>query len=82
MAGTDKGSLTAALSQWRIIASRTKPRTPRWFKAKYSVALAQLQLGDPAGAATLLRFLLETPPGLKGTGWEEAFTKLLARCGK
>ncbi|MDX1947778.1 MAG: hypothetical protein SFU86_20440 [Pirellulaceae bacterium] len=80
LAGTDKTSLTAALSQWRIIASRTKPRTPRWFKAKYSVALAQLQLGDPAGAATLLRFLLETPPGLKGTGWEEPFGKLLARC--
>ena len=80
LAGTDKASLTAALSQWRIIASRTKPRTPRWFKAKYSVSLAQLQLGDKAGAATLLRFLLETPPGLKGTGWEEPFGKLLAKC--
>jgi tetratricopeptide (TPR) repeat protein len=80
LAGDDKDSLTVALAQWRIIASRSKPRTDRWWQAKYSVALAQFKLGDKAGAATLLRYVLHTPPGLAGTAWEEKFTALLEEC--
>jgi hypothetical protein len=74
--------LRQALDRWRFIAGRTKPRTARWLEAKYSVALAQFKLGDRAGAATLLRFLLETPPGLKGTEWEGAYADLLRKCSE
>ena len=70
------------MDRWRIIASRTRPRTPRWYKAKYSVALAQFKQGDRAAAATLLKYLLETPPGLKGTEWEARCTGLLRQCEK
>ena len=75
-------SLKLALDRWRMIASRSKPRTPRWYKAKYSVALAQYRLNDRAGAATLLKYLLETPPGLNGTEWEARCTDLLRQCEK
>jgi hypothetical protein len=76
----DAVQLKKALEQWRVVASRTPPRTPQWFEAKYSVALAQFKLGDRAGAATLLRFLIETPPGVKGSEWEPTYTDLLRRC--
>jgi hypothetical protein len=77
---SDKESLTAALSRWRQIAARSEPRGERWCKAKYQVAALQCKLGDSAAAATLCRYLLETPPGLSETGWQERFEKLLAEC--
>jgi predicted Zn-dependent protease len=80
LASSEPAHRKLALDQWRIVASRSPPRTPRWYKAKYSVALAQFQLGDATEAATLLRYLLETPPGLSGSGWEEAYRELLGRC--
>ncbi|HMC09948.1 MAG TPA: hypothetical protein VKH44_01605, partial [Pirellulaceae bacterium] len=82
LASSDPAQLQQALDRWRVVASRTKPRTPRWLEAKYSIALAQFKLGDRAGAATLLRFLLETPPGLKETAWETTYSDLLRKCGQ
>jgi hypothetical protein len=77
LAATDKGSLEQARDQWRRIAARSKPRTSRWCKAKYNVALALFKLGDKPGAAELLRYTLEVPPGLADTGWETQFQNLL-----
>lgn len=82
LATDDAESVKQSLDRWRTIASRSKPRSDRWFKAKHSVALAQFKLGDRAGAAALLRFLLETPPGLKGSAWEKPFVELLEKCGQ
>ncbi len=76
----DRALLEQGLGQWRTIAARARPRTERWYRAKYSVALAQFKLGDIASATTLLRYTLEAPPGLKGTAWEEPFQALLTRC--
>lgn len=72
--------LEQGLGEWRKIASRTRPRTERWLRAKYHVALAQFKLGDVAAATTLLRYMLEAPPGLEGTTWEQPYEALLARC--
>lgn len=80
LAGNDQQSWQQALDQWRRISSRSKARTPRWFKAKYSVALAQYKLGDRAAAKQLLLYTLETPPGLEGTGWQQQFSELLKSC--
>lgn len=73
---TDKASREAALSHWRQIAAKSPPRSERWCKAKYSIARLQADLGDRRSAAKLCRFLLETPPGLSETGWQERFEKL------
>jgi len=80
LTSSDAVRLQKALDQWRIVGSRTPARTPQWFEAKYSVALAQFKLGDRPGAAMLLRFLLETPPGMKGSDWEGNFRQLLKKC--
>lgn len=79
---TDPAELNQSLGQWRLVASRLKPRTADWFEAKYSIALAQFKLGDRAGAATLLKYMLETPPGLKGSEWEARYAELLGQCGE
>lgn len=80
LASDDDTSLARSLDEWRRIAARTKPRTDRWYRAKYSVALAQFKRGDRAEAATLLRYMLETPPGMQGSGFEEQYRELLKRC--
>ena len=80
LAASDKESLTAALNQWRVIAARSKPRTERWLKAKYSIALAQSKLGDKSGAASVLEYTLKTPPGLDGTSWKVRYETLLEAC--
>lgn len=73
---SDKASREAALARWRQIAAKSPPRSERWCKAKFAIATLQAQLGDPTSAATLSKFLLETPPGLEGV-WRERFEKLL-----
>ena len=78
----DNASREAALAMWRKIATRSPPRSQRWLKAKYSVASLQLKLGDPASAAALFRFLLESSAGVKATVWQERFEKLLEEASK
>jgi hypothetical protein len=80
LGSSDAGELQQALRQWRIIVSRSQPRAPPWFEAKYSVALAQYKLGDRASAAMLLQYILQTPPGLTEIKWEAAYRELLSRC--
>lgn len=78
--GDDKASWQTALEQWRRVAGRSRPRSDRWFKAKYSIALALLKLGERQQAAERIRYLQAIPPGLKGTPWEAKFQELLQRC--
>jgi hypothetical protein len=80
LGSSDAANLKQALDHWRVIASRSRPRTPRWYKAKHAVAEAQFKLGDRAAAATLLKFVLETPPGLNGSPWEATYLDLLRKC--
>jgi hypothetical protein len=80
LAGGDKTSLMSAVAQWRVVVARSKPRTERWFKAKYSIALAQSKLGDKAAAAGVLEYTLRTPPGLEGTPWKVRYEALLEAC--
>ncbi|HUE70143.1 MAG TPA: hypothetical protein VMP01_04570 [Pirellulaceae bacterium] len=80
LAGQDKDSLAKGLAQWRIVAARSKPRSERWLKARYSVALAQSKLGEKKQAAALLEYLLLTPPGLDGTPWKVRCEALLEEC--
>jgi hypothetical protein len=74
----DREPLRLALSRWRVVASKTRPRTPRWFRAKYSVALAHFKLGDKLAAAKLIRYL-EATEDLAASGLEVEFRDLLKR---
>ena len=75
----DNATLQQALNQWRRVAARSRPRSPRWFRAKYSIALAQHKLGDNVGAAKLIRYLQATED-LQANGWHAQFQQLLERC--
>jgi hypothetical protein len=78
--GDDEASWQAALDQWRRVAGRSRPRTDRWYKAKYSVALALWKLGQRQQAADRIRYLQAIPPGLENTPWKDKFLELLHRC--
>ena len=81
LASGDDSHWQQALDQWRRVAARTRPRTDRWFRAKYSVALAQFKLQDKAGAAKLIRYLQATED-LQQSGIANEFDALLLRCSE
>jgi hypothetical protein len=75
----DEAAWRLALDQWRRVAARSKPRSPRWFRAKYSVAMTQFKLGDKQNAAKLIRYLKATED-LAQSGLERELEALLKRC--
>ena len=65
---------------WKGIATALG-RSERWCRAKYSVALARNKLGNKQEALRLLKFVLNTPPGLPDSKWEQTFQELIRKCG-
>jgi len=80
LAGADVASRQQALDQWRRVAKGSRPRTPRWWRAKYNTAKAMFLLNDKKAAADLIEYLQTTPPGLQGVELRPEFEKLLALC--
>ncbi|WP_145054129.1 hypothetical protein [Lignipirellula cremea] len=80
LAGADRASWEQALLQWRRVGQGSRPRTDRWWRAKYNTALAMYRLGDKAGAAELIQYLKATPPGLDGSSEQTALEQLLKLC--
>lgn len=79
LASADRSDWERGLIQWRVVASKSQPRSTRWFKAKYSVAKAQFLLGDKVGAAKLIRYLQATED-LMTSGFQKEFLELLHQC--
>jgi len=77
--GRDPASWRLALDQWRRVAAKSKPRSSRWFRAKYSIALAEIKLGDKAAAGKLIQYLQATED-LSQSGLQAEFVELLSRC--
>jgi hypothetical protein len=76
----DKASLDKALVKWREVEQRTQPATPRWFRAKYYLALTHEKLGNKEQAAKIITFTQVLHPELGGPELKTQFLKLLARC--
>ncbi len=79
LASTDKRHWEKAINQWRIVDRGSRQHTPRWYQAKYSIALAYFKLGDKKRAAQLIQYLKITPPGLEKTNLKREFELLLQR---
>lgn len=71
-AGTTRPDWQRALDQWRRIAAKSPPRSPRWWQAKLQIATLQTRLGQPAETVKLIRFLQEVPPGI-AEEWRASF---------
>ncbi len=65
-----------AIAQWRLLATRSQPRTDRWFKAKYWVIRLTADDGDRRRASQLLQYLKTVPPGWSEAANREQFDQL------
>jgi hypothetical protein len=74
--------LAAALAQWRLVEQKTRPGTPGWFEAKYSIALAHERSGEKQQAARVVTLLAALYPELGGQEQAAKFRAILARCQK
>ncbi|MBN2217831.1 MAG: hypothetical protein JW719_10705, partial [Pirellulales bacterium] len=79
-AGADRRSREAALVEWRRLESRSKPGSPRWFRAKYAIAELHLALGRPDRARKMIELLVLLHPDLGGPAMKARFEQLLACC--
>ena len=73
----DPAAVESSLNRWREIARRSRPKSERWYRAKYYLALAHVRLGNHDRAAKVLRWVQTIPPGFAGTSRQEDFEKLL-----
>lgn len=74
----DESDQRAALSRWAEVAARSRPATPRWFRAHYGLARTQLELGQLAQARETIRRLAARYPGFGGSGMKQKFDDLAA----
>jgi hypothetical protein len=80
LAGGSRDSQQAAVEQWRLVASKSRPGSPRWFRAQYGLARAQLDLGDAQQASTTIKLVAAAHPELGGPPMKASFEQLLAAC--
>lgn len=78
---SDRRSLERALALWRAIEKRSPTATPRWFRAKYSIALLHYRLGNSEQARKMITLLQVLHPELGGRKMQADFLALLKQCG-
>lgn len=78
----DPARLAQALDRWRHVLQKSPPRSARWFRAKYGIALAHYKLGNKPRASKVIQLTRALYPGLGGTEMREQFVKLLDRCAR
>ncbi len=76
----NKPSLETALIKWRELEQRSQAATPRWFRAKYYLALTHEKLGNKQQAAKIITLTQVLHPDLGGPELKPRFLELLARC--
>ncbi|MEE8451453.1 MAG: hypothetical protein V3R99_06035 [Thermoguttaceae bacterium] len=76
----DPASLKKAMAKWRELEDRSPKGSPRWFRAKYSVAWLHCQSGNKQQTAKMITLLKLLHPELGGPEMKAKFDKLLARC--
>ena len=77
-AADDPARRQQALQQWRRVAQYSRPKTTRWYRAKYYVALTYFRLGQAEQTAARLRYLQATS-GWEDSGMKPQFEALLKR---
>jgi hypothetical protein len=66
-----------ALAAWRRVEQGSRPGSPRWFRAKYALAVWHLRRGDRRRAAEIVRLTELLHPDLGGAAMRARFEALL-----
>ncbi len=77
----DRRSVERSLALWRTIEKRSPETSPRWYRAKYSIALLHYRLGNPEQARKMVTLLQVLHPNLGGSKMKAKFLTLLKQCG-
>jgi tetratricopeptide (TPR) repeat protein len=77
-AGSDAADLKRALAQWKAVAAKSRPGSPRWFRAHYAVASIELALGNSAQARSTIKRVEAAHRDLGGAEMKAKFERLLA----
>jgi hypothetical protein len=76
----DEGQVDQARQRWAAVERRSRPGTPRFFRARYYLALAHHRAGDDAPALRLIRLTRATWPELGDDDWRAKFEELEQEC--
>jgi tetratricopeptide (TPR) repeat protein len=74
--------LEAAIAKWREVATRSRPGTPRWFRAHYELAHTQLRAGHPTDARATIDAVAAKYPDFGGVSWKGRFERLMSEMGQ
>jgi hypothetical protein len=77
MAGND-GDVRAALTKWTQVAEKSRPGTPRFFRAYCGLAQTQLKLGQRRAAVATVQAVADKYPQLGGVAMKPRFEQILA----
>ena len=78
--GNNRDSLLRAIDQWRMVGRQSRTGSGRWYRSKYSLAVAHYRLGNRHRAAEIIRIVQAVPPGLAGTPLQARLERLLKQC--
>ncbi|MDH3717719.1 MAG: hypothetical protein OES79_06305, partial [Planctomycetota bacterium] len=78
--GSDHAAWQAALLRWREVQRHSRPGSPRWFRAKYSQALAHHRLDNSPQAVRIIKLTEVLHPQLGGPEMKTRFVELLQKC--
>ncbi len=76
----DSASMQTALNKWRELEKKSRPDSPRWYRAKYRVAWLHCEMGNKDQAAKIITLLRLLHPELGGPEMKAKFDELLRRC--
>ncbi|MBI3839995.1 MAG: hypothetical protein HY288_18900 [Planctomycetia bacterium] len=81
-ASEESATLKLALAKWRDVALKSRPGSPRWFRAHYGLARTYLNLDHPAQARWAVKQVESAHPDLGGAQMKARFQQLLAECDR
>ncbi len=79
-ASEDSATLKMAVAKWREVAQKSRPGSPRWYRAHYGLARAQLSLDNPAQARFTIQQVERAHPDFGGKEMKARFQQLFAEC--
>lgn len=74
----NEADIRAALVKWTQVAQKSRPGTPRFFRAYYGLAATQLKLGQRSEAVATVQAVAAKFPQLGGPELKPRFEQLLA----